>query len=74
MRAVAELLGVMHPKTVRTWVRQAQIDAGNRPGVTSDESPELKWLRQEDSELECANAILILRGHTTRRDGGRPLR
>ncbi|MFI5536371.1 transposase [Nocardia sp. NPDC051900] len=58
MRAVAELRGVTHPETVRTWVRQAEVDEGARSGVTSDESAELKRLRRENAELERANAIL----------------
>jgi transposase len=60
MRAVAELLGVGHPETVRTWVRQGEIDEGARPGVTSDESAELKRLRRENAELQRANVILGL--------------
>lgn len=58
MRAVAELLGVGHAETVRTWVRQSEIDDGARPGVTTEESAELKRLRQENAELKRANAIL----------------
>jgi transposase-like protein len=55
---VARLLGVGCAETVRKWVRQAQIDAGSRPGPTSEESAELKKLRREVSELRRANAIL----------------
>jgi transposase len=58
MRAVAELLGVGHPETVRTWIRQGEIDDGARPGVSSDESAELKRLRRENAELKRANGIL----------------
>ncbi len=58
MGAVAELLGVGAPETVRKWVRQTQIDTGARPGVTSDESDELRRLRRENAELKRANAIL----------------
>ncbi len=55
---VAELLGVGTAETVRKWVRQAQVDAGARPGTTTEESAELKRLKRENAELKRANAIL----------------
>jgi transposase len=39
-------------------VRQAEVDAGARPGATSEESAELKRLRRENHELRRANEIL----------------
>ena len=58
MGKVAELLGVGTPETVRKWCRQAEVDAGQRPGMTTEESAELKRLRRENAELKRANAIL----------------
>lgn len=58
MGRVAELLGVSTAETVRKWVRQAEVDQGARPGVTSEESAELKRLKRENAELRRANAIL----------------
>ena len=58
MCEVARLLGVGTAETVRKWVRQAQVDAGSRPGATTEESAELKRLRRENAELRRANAIL----------------
>ena len=58
MSKVAELLGVGTPETVRKWCRQAEVDAGQRPGMTSEESAELKRLKRENAELKRANAIL----------------
>jgi transposase len=58
IRAVAQKLGVGTAETVRKWVRQAEIDAGRRPGTTSDESAEVKRLRRENVELRRANEIL----------------
>ena len=55
---VAKLLGVGTPETVRKWCRQAEVDAGKRPGVTTDEAAELKRLKRENAELKRANAIL----------------
>jgi transposase len=43
---------------VRKWVRQAEVDAGTRPGVTSEESAEIRRLRRENAELRRANEIL----------------
>ena len=55
---VAELLGVGTGETIRNWVHQAEVDAGQRPGVTSEESVEVKRLKRENAELRRANAIL----------------
>jgi transposase len=55
---VARLLGVGCAETVRKWVRQAEIDGGTRPGVSTDESAELKRLKRENAELKRANTIL----------------
>jgi transposase len=55
---VAELLGVTSAETVRQWVRRAEVEAGARPGTTSEESAEVKRLRRENAELRRANAIL----------------
>ena len=58
MSKVAQLLGVGTPETVRKWCRQAQVDAGKRPGVSTEEAAELKRLKRENAELKRANAIL----------------
>jgi transposase len=56
--AVAERLGIGSAETLRKWVRQAEVDAGTRPGVSTDESAELRKLRAEVRELRRANEIL----------------
>ena len=58
MTKVAQLLGVGTPETVRKWCRQAEVDAGRRPGLSTDESAELKRLKRENLELRRANGIL----------------
>jgi transposase len=58
MGRVAELLGVGTAETVRKWVRQAEVDAGARPGMSSEESVEVRRLKREVAELKRANAIL----------------
>ena len=56
--AVAEKLGIGTAETLRKWVRQAEVDGGTRPGVSSAESAEVRKLRAEVRELRRANEIL----------------
>jgi transposase len=55
--AVAKKLGMTTPETVRKWIRRTEIDSGQRPGVTSEESAEIKRLRRAVAELRRANEI-----------------
>ena len=57
IRSVAEKLGCT-TETLRRWVRQAERDAGQRPGLTTDERARLKQLERENFELKRANEIL----------------
>ena len=45
-------------ESVRAWVRQAEIDEGHAPGVSTDEAARVKALEQENRELRRANEIL----------------
>ena len=57
IRSVAEKLGCT-VEALRRWVRQAERDAGARPGLTTSERDELKRLQRENVELKRANEIL----------------
>jgi transposase len=57
LRRVGEQLGI-HPETLRNWVNQAEIDAGERPGTSTDDAQRLAELEREVRELRRANAIL----------------
>ena len=57
VRRVADQLGY-GVESVRGWVKQAEIDAGETPGATSAERARIKQLEQENRELKRANAIL----------------
>lgn len=46
------------PETLRRWVRQAERDAGGRPGLTTSERGRMKELERENRELKRANEIL----------------
>lgn len=58
VRSVASMLGISSPEQLRVWVKQAEVDAGKRPGQSSEESAELKRLKKENAELRRANEIL----------------
>ena len=45
-------------ETLRKWVRQAERDAGQRPGTTTEERERIKALERENRELRQANEIL----------------
>ena len=58
IESVATKLGIGSSETLRKWVRRAEVDAGQRPGVTSQDSAEMRRLRAENRELRRANEIL----------------
>lgn len=55
--SIADKLGPT-PETVRSWVRQDEIDHGRRAGVTSAEAQRMRELEREVKELRRANEIL----------------
>jgi len=55
---IGQRVGV-NPDTLRGWVKQAQIDAGERPGTTTDDGQRIKQLEAENRELKRANEILL---------------
>jgi len=56
-RRVAEQLGI-NVDTLRGWFKQAQIDAGAKPGVSSSDRRRIADLEKENRELRRANSIL----------------
>jgi transposase len=55
--SIAEKFG-MTSETLRSWVRQAEVDDGKRPRTTTAESERIKELERENRELRRANEIL----------------
>jgi len=54
---IAKDFGV-HPMTLFKWLRQADVDAGVKPGETTAESAELRELRRRNKLLEQENEVL----------------
>jgi transposase len=54
---VAGQLGV-HREALRSWLQQAEIDGGTRPGTTTDDKKKIADLEREVRELRRANEIL----------------
>jgi transposase len=57
IESISAKLSISH-ETLRIWVRRAETDAGERPGLTTDERPRLRELERENRELRRANEIL----------------
>ena len=57
VKRVAEQLDI-GVESLRSWVKQHEVDAGDRPGTTSVEAARIKELEQQNKELRRANAIL----------------
>ena len=57
IQAIAPKIGCS-AEALRTWGRRAERDAGERPGLTTDERERLKALERENRELKRANEIL----------------
>ena len=82
--AVAQKLGIGSSETLRKWIRQAEVDGGSRPGVTSEEHAEIRRLKREVAELRrrrwgrgletaFAGTLLGEAPSSTEVDGMRPL-
>ncbi|QBF47641.1 IS3 family transposase [Janibacter limosus] len=70
MVAVSKQLGVSR-ESVRRWVSQADIDAGRREGVSSQEHQEIKRLKAENRRLR--EDVAVLKAATNfLRGGARP--
>src|SRR5699024_2687036 len=56
-RRIGDQLGV-NPETLRSWVNQDQVDAGDRPGTTTAEAQRVNDLGSGNRELRRADQIL----------------
>lgn len=57
IRSIAQKIGCSG-ETLRTWLRQAEVDRGRRPGTTTADAQRIKELERENKELRRANDIL----------------
>ena len=62
IESISKKLSVNH-ETLRLWVRKAEVDAGQRAGVTTDERARMRELEREVKELRRANEILKAAAH-----------
>ncbi|MEZ3182281.1 hypothetical protein KYY02_27565 [Streptomyces pimonensis] len=58
LRAVTDKLGIGSRETLRNRVKQHEIDAGTRPGTTTEESVQLRALKKGNAGLKRVDGIL----------------
>jgi transposase len=58
IRTIGGQLGIGSAETLRKWVRQTEVDHGQRSGKTTEDIAEIKALKKENAELRRANEIL----------------
>ncbi len=58
VKRIGPKVGIV-PDTLRTWVRQSDVDTGRRPGTTTDDGKRIKELEAELREVKRANEILL---------------
>ncbi len=57
LASIAHKIGCT-PETLRSWVKQTEVDTGRRDGLTTDDRERVKALERENKELRRANEIL----------------
>ena len=55
--SIADKIGCV-PQTLNEWVKKAEVDRGDRAGVTTEMAERMKALERENRELKQANEIL----------------
>ena len=66
IESISKKLNLNH-ETLRLWIRKAEVDGGQRPGLTSDERARMRELEREVKELRRANEILTAAAHSSER-------
>jgi transposase len=57
IESIAPKIGCV-PQTLNEWVKQAEVNSGQRPGTTTSDAQRIKELEREVKELRRANDIL----------------
>ena len=57
IREIAPKLSIA-TQTLRRWVEQAEVDTGQKSGVSTDAQAQIRKLKRENAELCWANEIL----------------
>jgi transposase len=56
IESISKKLSINH-ETLRIWVRRAETDTGQRPGITTEERARIRELERENKELKRANEM-----------------